>query len=54
MKVGSLVRIVGSHAQIFGTVIRPWKVDEWWEILTQRGQIIHWPESQMEVVSEGG
>lgn len=52
MKVGSLVMIVGSHARVFGTVISPWKVDEWWEILTERGQIIHWPESQLEVISD--
>jgi len=51
MKVGSLVCIVGSHAQVIATIIAPWKVDEWWEVLTQGGQIIHWPESQMEVVN---
>ncbi len=50
MKAGSLVKIVGSHAQIIGTIIGPWKVAEWWEVLTQRGQVIHWPESQMEVI----
>lgn len=52
MKVGDLVHIVGSHAKIVGTIIGPWKVDEWWEVLTQRGEVIHWPDSQMEIVNE--
>ena len=52
MKTGDLVKIVGSHAQIVGTIVEPWKVDEWWVVVTQRGQIINWPESQMELISE--
>ena len=52
MKAGDLVKIVGSHAQIVGTIVEPWKVDEWWVVVTQRGQIINWPESQMELISE--
>ena len=51
MKVGSLVRIVGSHAHCIATIIAPWKVGGWWEVLTQQGQIIHWPESQMELMN---
>ena len=52
MKVGDLIKIIGSHAEIVGTILEPWKVDEWWVILTQRGQVIHWPESQMELLNE--
>ena len=53
MKAGDLIRVIGSHAQIVGTIIKPWKVEEGWVILTQRGELIHWPESQMEIINEG-
>ena len=52
MKPGDLVYIVGSHARLVGTIISPWKIDEWWEVLVRGGQVIHWPESQMEGVNE--
>lgn len=50
MKVGDLIKVVGSHAQITGVILEPWKLEDWWIILTQRGDVIHWPESQMEIV----
>ena len=52
MKPGDLVKIIGSHAQIVGTIIEPWAADGWWTVLTQRGQVINWPESQMELINE--
>ncbi len=52
MKVGDLVKIVGSHSSLIATIIKPWKVDDWWEVMTHRGQVIHWPESQMELINE--
>lgn len=52
MKPGSLVRIVGSHSSLLGVIVNRWKVDEWWEVLVRGNQIIHWPESQMELVDE--
>ena len=52
MKVGDLVNIVGSHAKIVGTIIEPWKADGWWTVLTQRGELINWPESQMKSLNQ--
>tara|TARA_Y100000592_G_scaffold92324_1_gene153865 strand:- start:655 stop:834 length:180 start_codon:yes stop_codon:yes gene_type:complete len=58
MKVGDLVYIIGSHqgtgvpTRLVGTIVAQWKVEEWWEVLTQSGQMIHWPESQIEVINE--
>ena len=61
MKVGDLVRILGSFglppqvgndSPLVGTLISPWKVDKWWEVLLGSGRVIHWPESQMEMISE--
>jgi len=53
MKVGDLVKVVGSHATITGVILESWKPASspgWWMLLTQRGDVIHWPESQMELV----
>ncbi len=50
MKPGDLVKIVGSHATITGVILESWKIEDWWMLLTQRGDVIHWPESQMELV----
>jgi hypothetical protein len=52
MKIGDLVKIVGSHATLIGTIVSPWRVDDWWEVLTSAGRVIHWPESQMELIDE--
>ena len=58
MKAGDLVKIIGSHSStadafgFFGTIVEPWAADGWWTVLTQRGQIINWPESQMELINE--
>lgn len=52
MKVGDLVHIVGSHARLVGTIVEPWKIDGWWHVLVNNGQVIHWPESQMEQVNQ--
>lgn len=55
MKVGDLVRIIGSHGEgpevtaIIGTIVGPWKIPDWWEILVD-GAVIHWPESQITIV----
>ena len=47
MKIGDLVQIVGSHTRLVGTIVEPWKIDGWWQVLVNNGQVIHWPESQM-------
>lgn len=52
MKVGDLVKIIGSHVELVGTIIGSWKIDEWWEVLIRDGDVIHWPESQMQIVYE--
>lgn len=53
MKPGDLIYIVGSHRRIMGTIISPWKTNGWWNVLTIRGDMIHWPEFQLELISEG-
>jgi len=50
LKVGDAVTLDGSHAKVTGIIISPWRIDGWWEIFTARGQVIHWPDSQMKVV----
>ena len=56
MKTGDLVKIVGSHAALVGTIVSQWRVEGWgpqegwWEVLIEGGRVIHWPESQMELV----
>lgn len=53
MKVGDLVRIVGSHSsgpevtEVVGVILGPWKIDEWWIVMMPNHGIVHWPESQM-------
>ena len=47
LKVGDAVTLDGSHAKVTGIIISPWRIDGWWEIFTARGQVIHWPDSQM-------
>lgn len=50
MKVGDTVKLNGSHAEVMGIIVSSWKIDGWWEIFTTHNQVIHWPDSQMEVV----
>ena len=57
MKAGDLVLVIGSHeglevTAITGVLIKEWKIKDWWEVMTSKGQIINWPEAQMEVISE--
>lgn len=52
MKTGDLVKIVGSHAALIGTIVSQWRVEGWWEVLIEGGRVIHWPESQMELVND--
>lgn len=52
MKIGDLIYIVSSHRRVAGTIISPWKIDGWWNVFTTRGDVIHWPEFQMELISE--
>lgn len=55
MKVGDLVKVLADDLDAnaaIGTILAPWKVGDWWEVLIDGGRIIHWPESQMELVNE--
>ncbi len=54
MKVGDLVKIVevDGRISVIGTIIAAWAGTGWWEILTSNGVFIHWPENQLEVISE--
>ncbi len=52
MKTGDLVKILGSHVSLIGTIVSQWRVEGWWEVLIKDGRLIHWPESQMELINE--
>ena len=55
MKVGDLVKFIGSTSAkpLLGVLICKWAgQDDWWEVLV-KDRMIHWPESQLEMVSEG-
>ena len=58
MKVGDVVQMLGSHGEgpevtaVTGVIMAPWKISEWWEVLTTNHGVIHWPESQMQKVEE--
>ena len=56
MKVGDLVKVLADDLEkqrAVGTILAPWIGNSnWWEVLLAGGRIIHWPESQMEVLSE--
>ena len=53
MKVGDMVKIIGSHSEgpevtaVIGVIMSPWKIDEWWVVMMPRHGLVHWPESQM-------
>lgn len=53
MKVGDLVKIIGSHGEgpevtsVIGIIMEPWEAEEWWVILTPNHGLVHWPESQI-------
>lgn len=59
MKVGDLVKVkanIGDYTLI-GTIVSQWRVGGWWEVLIKsdydtNGRVIHWPESQMELVND--
>ena len=60
MKVGDLAKIIGtmSDADTIGTVIEPWENingydgHDWWTVIIGTGELISWPESQMEKINE--
>ena len=58
MKVGDLVKIIGSHDEGLeitskvGIVMAPWKIDEWWVVMMPNRGIVHWPEAQMMRISD--
>ena len=54
MKSGDLVKIKGSidpEPFLIGVLVREWNLTGFWEILV-KGQLIHWPASMIEVISE--
>lgn len=51
MKVGDTVTLNGSHAKVMGIIVAPWKIEDWWEVFTTAGNVIHWPASQMSRLS---
>lgn len=59
MRVGDVVLMIGSHGAgpevtaVVGVIMAPWKIDDWWEVMTPHHGIIHWPESQMQRVEMG-
>ena len=58
MKVGDLVMLLGSHGDgpevtaIAGMIVDKWRIPDWWCVMTPNHGLVHWPESQMEVISE--
>ena len=53
MKIGDFVNLTGSHSgYLAGTIIGRWDIDDWWVVFTNAGEIINWPESQMELINE--
>ena len=55
MKVGDLVKVLADDLDAnaaIGTILAPWTANDWWEVLIAGDRIIHWPESQMEVINE--
>ena len=53
MKIGDLIIAkVSNQGWIMGTIIEPWEIEGWWEILTEGGELIRWPEAVIEVISE--
>ncbi len=62
MKQGDLVKVCRSfedealeqmHWGLIGTIVEPWEHQpDWWIILINNGELIHWPESQLEVINE--
>ena len=53
IQTGMIVRLVGTLTPSDkGIVIREWSASiGWWEILAG-GKVIHWPESQLEIINE--
>ena len=53
MKVGDLVKIIGSHGDgpevtsVIGVIMTPWKIPQWWVVMMPNHGLVHWPESQM-------
>ena len=52
IKAGDLVRIIAERGACDGIAVR---LDPtgWWEILTEDGKTILWPEAKIEVLKEG-
>ena len=51
VKVGDLVRVVAEHGACDGIAVRL-DFTGWWEILTEEGETILWPEAKIEVLDE--
>jgi|19_taG_2_1085344.scaffolds.fasta_scaffold13141_6 hypothetical protein len=53
MKVGDLVRIHSTSGNVMGCgILLRHHGDDWWILLDNRGQDIHWSKELLEVISE--
>lgn len=54
MKVGDLVKLIGSFygEQVVGVIIACAEFSPGWHTISCSEELIHWPETQMEVISE--
>ena len=56
MKAGDMIRLVGSFDKnrigVLVSEANDYGFDGWWDILDSDGEMIVWPESQIEVINE--
>ena len=53
MKVGDLVKLIGSFdEERVGVIVAHSKFSPGWHTISCSEELIHWPETQMEVISE--
>jgi hypothetical protein len=55
VKAGDLVWVKGTHGpeHVRGIILESWEtVLSWWTIMIRDGEIINWPESQLEKINE--
>ena len=53
VKVGDLVKLIGSfHTARVGLIVAPHEHNPGWFTINYKGELLHWPEKEMEVISE--
>ena len=53
MQVGDLVKLIGSfHRERVGLIVALHEHNPGWFTINYKGELLHWPETKMEVISE--